>query len=271
MIKPTKLFFLLVITLFSILLLTSCKSEPAKIDKLCTLTLEQFPEIRGFRIGMTLEQILQKYPTLCKFDATIRDANFIIRTSGLSLPIQDDEYSPTTIDYGIHPCSTQTRMLSPNEYPDLNGIYKIELTIKENRLTNLKVKYGETKDMQFFNNFAQKVKETLGLTEWSNWQVSENPRWKLIGNQSYRIESKFNNLQCNKLIVSIVTEESTIPSAMPLVGYTYTTYLQVSENSEVAMTENQRQAFEKQQQNQAQAERQKQLEEERKKGENFKP
>lgn len=269
MIKPSKSFFLLVITVLSALLLTSCNSQPSKVDNLCSLTNEQFPEVRGFRIGMTLEQILQKYPTLCKSDETVSNSVLIIKTSYQDLPpvvVTDSEDKSYTSDT-IQRCLSQTRILDPKEHPELNGIYKIKLTIKENRLTDLIVKYGKTEDMTFFNSFHQKVKETLGITEWSNWETSEKTNSK-FDKFSLRTESKLHTLQCNKLQVSIVTETSSI---VGFPSYTYTTYLQLSENTDVAKTENQKRDFEKQKQNQEQAERDKKLEEERKKREDFKP
>lgn len=270
MIKPTKLFFLLVVTLFSALLLTSCNSQPPKVDKLCTFSSEQFPEVRGFRIGMTLGQILQKYPTLCKFEKPVDKATLFIKTSYQTLPpvvVTDNDDSSYSSDK-FQSCISQTRILDPKEYPELNGVYKIKLTIKDNRLTDLIVKYGKMEDMTFFNNFHQKVKETLGLNEYTNWENSQKLDSK-FDKITLRTDSKLQTLQCNKLKVSIVTETSSIWGEP--IGSTYTTYLQLSENSDVALSENQKQELDNQKKIQEQAERDKKLEEERKKRDSFTP
>lgn len=50
------------IILFCVFLLVSCK----RAENICTLTPEQAPEIRGFRLGMSFEEIQKKFPEICK-------------------------------------------------------------------------------------------------------------------------------------------------------------------------------------------------------------
>ncbi len=64
--KSLSHFKALSIILFSLFLLVSCnKVNVEKPENVCTLTPEQVPEVRGFRLGMSYDAVKQRFPGIC--------------------------------------------------------------------------------------------------------------------------------------------------------------------------------------------------------------
>ena len=106
----------------------------AQQSQVCTLNVEQSPELRGFRLGMTADQVKARVP-----DIQIRQGEFGSSNASLS--------------------SVNFRNLDAGTYKGVNDIYFFFL---DDRLMRLSVNY-QSVPWKNTGQFAAKVSETLKL------------------------------------------------------------------------------------------------------------
>ena len=267
--KHTKIFKIILSFTISVsfLLLISCKdskTEQPKIENVCTLTPEQFPEIRGFRLGMSLDQILKKYPpTFCKSNNPKPETSMSVSIYLL----KDSETSTSCFKYD----SYNSIPIYKSQHSELNGISKIELEIKANSVSKISVEYETTSDQELSKVFHDKVKETLGLAEWTNWKTTNESPFSSQSNVIEKIE--INTLLCNKVSISTRMTSTLIFRNGQFTDNitTYAPKLIIEKTNEVAMSTAQKQQIANQIANQKEEAKRIQENEDRKKTETFKP
>jgi hypothetical protein len=132
--RPNKLFF-------AISFIFACISSPAAQENRCTLKLAELPapqELRGFRVGMTLEQVRARLPKL-------------------QVPPQD-EFGFTSLN------------IFPAHEPGIDkaafeGVRTISLDLLDNRVYSLWLGYDKSFKWQNTDEFAKGMAAALKLPE----------------------------------------------------------------------------------------------------------
>jgi hypothetical protein len=263
--------FLFIIILFSFLITTSCsqpKTEELKPENVCTLTPEQAPEVRGFRLGMTLEQVVNKYPRLCKmpektpqFDVNI---TFYVNQSDKEELLKD--------------CAQYNGLLlNVNNYPELKGVENIDLKIIKNRLSSIKIKYDSSTDENFTKEFTNKIKDSLGLSAWTNWETQNKEESSNTDGTRVSTKTENNQLLCNRVIIKTETSKSHFSNIYPsdnrkrLYDTVYQASLFLYDSDEVAISESQKNHLEEQKRIDRQNAVEQKKAEDKNKTETFKP
>jgi hypothetical protein len=153
---------------FLVILQLSCASE-----KPCTLKLEQAPELRGLRLGMSVSDIQKRFPGFPAVSgnevgiATVEISDIFVRNV-LDQPIGDKVVS----------------FVSAGPFPELKGIKHIELKLTDGRVTEITVYYARDINWKSADEFAQKTSETLKL----------DGSWRKVGQDSDYSEVR--SMQC---------------------------------------------------------------------------
>jgi hypothetical protein len=125
-----------------IMLSTSC-SQP------CTLRVETAPELRGFRLGMSIEQIQNKFRGL-----SIPPANeFGLATVIIDSSVSADQINP----------STAHSFVAAARYPEFSGVRRIYLEIVDGSLATIKVFYKNEPKWNSVDEFISRTSEALRL------------------------------------------------------------------------------------------------------------
>ena len=200
-------FKLLFIILFSLFFFVSCsKSEidsktkiqdsetkPIKSENVCTLTPEQVPDVRGFRIGMSFEQIEKRYPHLLKPldpDSKIVGASFFFRSE-----FPSDELGKTQKMLWGDPKDI-------NKFSELKGILLLALLLDNEIVEGFGIIYEGQSDKEFYKLFNQKMIDSLGISSFTNAEetLTKAPIQEMLTRKLY--------LLCNKVEISISTQDS---------------------------------------------------------------
>ena len=121
----------------------------ATATPICQLTVEQFPAIRGFRLGMTLAEVKRRF--VSGFDESRAD-RFGVLTISLSVP------ASTTYPVAVN----------PNEFA---GIFQLQFTFYRERLIEIRYQYAPAK--------WRNIREFLGMAspalniDIKQWQVTD--------------------------------------------------------------------------------------------------
>jgi hypothetical protein len=114
----------------------------------CPLTIEQAPELRGFRLGMTTEQVMARVP---------------------GIQVQQGSFGAS--DARLPPSSGA-------DAAAYKGIDNIYFGFLDGRLVNLVVSYDQSVHWKSSDQFAAKVSEFLKLPE--DWRGTANPNQKVL-------------------------------------------------------------------------------------------
>lgn len=217
---------LLIIAFIFIISIFSCNQK--KTEKVCILAPEQIPEIRGLYLGMTQEQIEQKYPNLFTHTSSLLDS-------------QLEEFNLT--DYQdkknikiLYVSSTISEPLS-NKVAELKDISAIVLVLAEERLSALSIKYISSTDTNFPSVFKDKILNHLHLSSFTNWEKSFSSANRLKSYQNYLGSLEEDKLLCNQ--AEIIVRILTIISKTDKSPDTYHPILTIKMTNQIAMTESQ--------------------------------
>src|SRR5829696_9423429 len=129
--------------LFPLLILLLAQSAPAQCTKKAA-ELPAAPELSGFRLGMTKEQIKARVPQ---------------SVFGHTDPFG---VSKTTINPYFDPSIDKTRF---------EGVRSISLDLLDERLTSLWIGFDETFKVQTIDEFVKLISQSLQLpANWSSWK-----------------------------------------------------------------------------------------------------
>jgi hypothetical protein len=162
--------------LFALLLLILC--APAwgqkKVDApkpKCTLGLDQSPELRGFRLGMTQAAVLSKLPGvtlekpdkfgLARLRLSIIDASALIKTGPRDKGVQPDMIAGANDGSAF--------VLDISKFPALKGTRKIQMRFIDGRLSHLQVSYNDDVKWESVDQIVETISPTLKLP--NEWQT----------------------------------------------------------------------------------------------------
>ena len=142
----------------------------------CTVPLEQSPELRGFRLGMSLSDIQKRFSGFPSVSAN----QFGVATV---------EISPDYIDNSLNePIGDDVvSLLSASSFPELKQQKHVQLKLLDGRLIGITVFYSNDIKWQSADEFVAKTAEILKL----------NGTWKHISDSEY---SETRLLQCGDIV-----------------------------------------------------------------------
>lgn len=122
------------------------------VDKPCTLKLEQSPDLRGFRLGMSLSDIQKRFPGFPTVSAN---------QVGLATVETSDVYVGNVLDKPVG--ENVVSFVSAAPFPELKELKYIELKLLDGRLTEITVYYANDIKWKSADEFAKKIGESLKL------------------------------------------------------------------------------------------------------------
>jgi hypothetical protein len=172
----------------------------------CNLTPNQTPSIRGFRLGMTLDQVFELVPD-ARNDKAIMEA--INRVKAEKIPSQ------LTISFKGYE-------LPYSAMPMFQNIHFLDARFFKNQLTNFYIQYN----WPYWNNadaFIAKLRESIQLPEAKEWQGTDFAK----------------SLRCKDFEVSV----QTYPNAGAYISMTDTTIAKKMDDLRNAILEKARKEF----------------------------
>jgi hypothetical protein len=124
------------------------------VDKPCTVTTENAPELRGFRLGMGLSDIQKRFPS---FPSSRISANQM----GLAIVEMSTAHQNNAL--GSPEGQNFISLYYRGDYPELNDLEDIELKLLDGHLIEITVYYPNDIKWKSADEFAQKTSEALKL------------------------------------------------------------------------------------------------------------
>ena len=146
------------------------KTDPPK--PACQLGLDQSPELRGFRLGMSQAAVLARLPGvtlekpdkfgLARLRLSIIDPNPVIKAAPGGKAIQPDLISP--------PGEGSAFVIDDSRLPAFKGTRRIQMRFIDGRLSYLQVAYDDAIKWESIDQFVETVSATLKLSQ--DWRAS---------------------------------------------------------------------------------------------------
>ncbi len=175
------------------------KNEVSKEANVCTLTPEQAPAVKGLRLGMSYDEVAQKFRAKCNLtDNTVDNAfhadsnysdSFIKNVLTLRRYYMSIQNSETSVYERLKPdlkdsdagCAGSMLFFKPSQFPEFENVRDSTLYFDEKKLLS-------TIDITYTNKNGnlKELIDSLGLSKWTNWEIKEP-------------NSDFGNLYCNNL------------------------------------------------------------------------
>lgn len=126
-------------------------SQLACVTQRCTRELTQAPELRGFKLGMTLDQIKSKYPSVA---------------------------IPAANEFGLTKITLSPSMMNTTQHPELSDTKSITLEAVDGRLSSIKVKYTNAQKWTSVDEFLRRISESFNLDgDWEKSKSSKEMKW----------------------------------------------------------------------------------------------
>lgn len=133
--------FLLVLPLL-VMIISGCSSVP------CELTPANAPELRGFKLGMTLQEIKQKYPNMPSVSA--------------------NEYGLGKIYFDRDGKNQESKngftFINSNNYKEFEGTKRVYLEVVDEKVAEITIVYTNEIKWKSDDEFVKKTAESLGIT-----------------------------------------------------------------------------------------------------------
>src|SRR5215831_2746201 len=137
----------------------------------CSLKLDQSPQLRGFSMGMTQDQVLRRLPGvstekpdkygLARLRISIINTSGVIKTSAHDKPVQ--------LDITATPGDGSAFVLDGPKFPDLKGVRKLQMRFIDGRLSYLQIAYDDSSKWDSIDQFVEAISTKLNLP--SQWQA----------------------------------------------------------------------------------------------------
>jgi hypothetical protein len=183
--------------LFALLLLIL--SSPAfgqkKVDDpkpKCMLALDQSPELRGFRLGMTQAAVLARLPGatvekpdkfgLARLRLSIIDSTSLIKPSAREKGVQPDMLAG--------PNDGSAFVVDSSRFPALKGTRKIQMRFIDGRLSHLQISYNDDVKWDSVDQIVEMISTTLKLpNEWQTPADSDSGQEKELRCEGFVISA----------------------------------------------------------------------------------
>jgi hypothetical protein len=168
-----KVILLILISLtWSVLASAQSKTKAENNPPKCTLGLDQAPELRGFRIGMTQDKVLARFPGttlekpdkfgLARLRISIIDSTALIKAA----ITREKGVQP---DMNALPTEGSAFVIETSRFPAFKGVRKIQFRFIDGRLSYLQLAYDDSVNWDSIDQFIETISTTLKLP--SQWEV----------------------------------------------------------------------------------------------------
>jgi hypothetical protein len=185
---------ILVVLLIS-LTFTAAVGQPKVEDKgpKCTLGLDHAPELRGFRLAMTQQNVLAKFPGVSiekpdKFGLARLRLSLIDSAAVIKAAATRDRGAQA--DISARPEEGSAFILDGAKFPALKGVRRIELRFIDGRLSFVLAAYDDSIKWDNIDDFVSTVSKALSLP--AEWQTPAE-----VGGESTEKE-----LRCDAFAIS---------------------------------------------------------------------
>jgi len=188
------------IIIFGLLSLILCVpafgQKAAERKPACSLGINQSPELRGFRMGMTQAAVLARLPgvTIAKPDkfglARLRvstiDSSLLIKPSSRERSVQQD--------ITVGPDAGSAFVVDAGMFPALKGVRKLEMRFIDGRLSYLQVTYDDSVKWDSIEQFVETVATTLKLPQdWKTPAESDGSQEKELRCEGFVLSANTGN------------------------------------------------------------------------------
>ena len=221
-----KIVFFIVLFALSLLMFSlSCQTKTAETEpeNVCNLTPEQIPEIRGFKLGMSIEEVRNKFADFCGINESVKDiSNEKITNVSISLDTSPQKERINKLGNGK--CllmgysdyrTSLSYSLSSTDFPEFEGVDTVKLRFKDSKVSEMKLNYDLTKDEQLVKVFEDKIINAIGLSQWTNWEMERK-----------KPKTYVKSLLCNHVKFSLSAEDISSKYPTPL----FQMYFQIEKN-----------------------------------------
>ena len=144
----------------------------------CALGLDHAPELRGFRLAMTQQNVLARFPGVSiekpdKFGLARLRLSLIDSSGVIKGPVTRDK-SPLQADISARPEDGSAFVVESARFPALKGVRRIEFRFIEGRLAFLLIAYDDSIKWDNIDDFVSTVSKTLSLP--NEWRRGQAPR-----------------------------------------------------------------------------------------------
>lgn len=179
---PLKLALVALVTLF---ITSSCR----KAENACTLTPEQAPVIKGLRLGMSYDEVIQKFRVKCNLKDNTVDNEFLDNNysqSYIKNTMALRKYYMKVNNYDSGLLSTDLPNLQgsdavcvgvgnfiinfdPSKFPEFKDVNDSTLYFDEQkRLSSIGITYRKK------HSNLEELMNSLDLSKWTNWEIDES-------------------------------------------------------------------------------------------------
>ncbi|MFN2516758.1 MAG: hypothetical protein ABR556_11160 [Pyrinomonadaceae bacterium] len=147
----------------------------------CEIDLDQAPEVRGFRLGMTLDSIRSRFPDLP--DVTpdkLGSTRIVIENTAMNEGVKRE---PSTRSGAV------VLLVDTSRYPEFSGARKTRLEMVDNRVASIEVVYSDETKWKSLEEFLKSVAEGLKV----------DGVWKKTGEDHEYIQVR--SIPCRNFIV----------------------------------------------------------------------
>ena len=164
------------VSLFILLFLMAClpalaQKKTAAPEPACELKLDQSPELRGFRLGMTQSAVLARLPRitiekpdkfgLARLRLSTIDSTSLIKTSARDTGVQPDMLAGANEGSAF--------VIDSAKFPFLKGTRKIEMRFIDGRLSSIQIAYDDQIKWESLDQFTDTISTILNLPK--NWRI----------------------------------------------------------------------------------------------------
>lgn len=140
---------------------------------------------------MPLSDVVKRFPRICKIEGEIK-------FPGGSITLVRSE----NVEQNLRDCNdvqrrTKLSTFSEADYPEMSGVSSVDLEFTRNELASIKIGYEESGSSDFATGFNPKIRELLGLSQWTNWKTEKTN--SMNAERDVRRETETNKLLCNKV------------------------------------------------------------------------
>lgn len=150
-------------------------------SKNCELDLEHAPEVRGFRLGMTLDSIRSRFPDLA--DVTpdkLGSTKIVIEKAAVNEGLKREP--------ALH-SEAVVLLVDTSRYPEFSGARKTRLELVDNRVASIEVVYSDETKWKSLEEFLKSVADGLKL----------DGVWRKTGEDHQYIQDR--SIACRNFIV----------------------------------------------------------------------
>ena len=147
----------------------------------CELDLDHAPEVRGFRLGMTLDSIRSRFPDLP--DVTpdkLGSTKIVFENAAMNEGLKR---GPSTRSDAV------VLRVDPSRYPEFSGGRKTRLELVDDRVSSIEVVYSDDTKWKSLEEFLQSVAEGLKV----------NGVWRKTGEDHEYIQDR--SIACHNFVV----------------------------------------------------------------------